>query len=187
MRKSVLLSLILLGILFLTGCGQQRTVAPSDEKLAQDKSSLGQVEIFKDAANKIEFKYNYRWSISPINTGSGYDPSNPYLLIWLGETSDEACQDLGCPPRSGDRDELTKGDTMEGGLPIYPWFKILRVRGNKWVSIQVTDVTKNCQTNADCQQYIALAPFEQKIKTDMPGYQAYNDFIELIYSLKFNE
>ncbi len=145
------------------------------------------LKIYQDKNFGIEFKYNPKWSIAPINTGSGYDYSRPFILLWSGEISDDVCQDLGCTPKTGDRDVLDKGCTFEGAPPLNPWFKILRVRGNKWVSIQVTDVTKNCQTAEYCHQYIAQAPLNQKIRINKIDYQVYNDFIELISTLKFNE
>src|SRR3989344_590880 len=133
----------------------------------------------------FEFKYNPIWSIAPINTGSGYDASKPFVLVWAGTTSDTPCDDFGCPPKSGDRDELTKGDTLQGAPLLNPWFKILRVRGNKWVSIQVTDVNKNCSSEATCQQYLSVALLAQKVKVSIAGYQTYNNFIDLLDTFKF--
>lgn len=140
---------------------------------------------YKNDTYGFEFQYNPNWSIAPINTGLGYNTSQSHVLLWAGTVSDAPCQDLGCPPKSGDRDELTKGDTFEGAPPLNPWFKILRVRGDKWVSIQVTDVNKNCSSEAVCRQYLSSAPLTQKLKVNSTGYQTYNDFIDLLSTLKF--
>ena len=135
----------------------------------------------------FEFRYNPNWSIAPINTGLGYDASKPFILLWAGSVSDAPCQDLDCPPKSGDRDVLTKGDTLEGGPPINPWFKILRVHGNKWVSIQITDTTRDFVSEAVLQEYLSPILFEQRIKLNTPDYKTYNDFIELISTFKFTK
>ena len=143
-------------------------------------------ETYKNTTYGFEFNYNPKWNIAKINTGSGYNASGPFVLLWAGTVSDAPCQDLGCPPKSGDRDELTKGDTFEGAPPLNPWFKILRVRGNKWVSIQVTDVNKNCVSETACKQYLSVAPLAQKLKVNNADYQTYNDFIELLSTFKFS-
>lgn len=142
---------------------------------------------YTDSEYGFEFRYNPNWSTTPINTGSGYDASKPFILLRAGLVSDAPCQDLGCPPKSGDRDVLTKGDTLEGAPPLNPWFKILRVRGNKWVSIQVTDLTKNFSSETECQQYLSQASITQKTKVSSPGYQIYNDFIDLVSTFKFTK
>jgi hypothetical protein len=183
MKKVLTICLVLLGVSFLAGCGQQ----PASQTQPTTPAPVAQQSQYKDDSHKLEFSYNSEWNIAPINTSMGYDSSQPYLLVWSGETSNIACYDLGCSPKSGDRDELTKGDTLEGAPPLNPWFKILRVRGNKWVLIQLTDTTKNCQTEEECQSYLSSALITQKVKTNKVGYQAYNDFIELISTLKFNE
>ena len=133
----------------------------------------------------FEFKYPSNWSISPINTGGGYDQSKPFILLWAGNTSDEPCQDLGCLPKSGNRDVLTKGDTYEGGPPLSPWYKILRVSGNKWVSIQVTDINKNCSSETSCQGYLTLVPIQERQKLAGQDYVTYNEFIDLLNTFKF--
>lgn len=143
------------------------------------------LQTYKNDQYGFEFQYPSNWSLSPINTGSGYDPSKPFLLIWAGTTSDAPCQDLGCPPKSGDRDELTKGNTYEGGYN--PWYKILRVRGSKWVSIQLTDVSKKCSTDPECQQYVKPIPFEQKMKLTGSEYQNYNAFLDLLSTFTFTK
>ena len=141
---------------------------------------------YKNTTYGFEFNYNPKWNIAKINTGSGYNASEPFVLLWAGTVSDAPCQDLGCSPKSGDRDELTKGDTFEGAPPLNPWFKILRVRGNKWVSIQVTDLNKNCASETVCQQYLSVVPITQKLKVNNADYQTYNDFIELLSTFKFS-
>ena len=131
----------------------------------------------------IEFMYNQEWSISEFGHGN-IDGSEPLLLIRAGTTSDELCEDLGCPPRSGDRDIFTKRYTFEGAPPLNPFYKILHVRGNKWVSIQVTDVKINCPSKSFCDNYISNAPLEKKAKIDDSKYQTYNEFIDLLSTFK---
>jgi len=163
----------------------EESPTPTPAGATDGGSSTSNLETYQNNEFGFEFKHDSSWSIASINTGSGYNASQPFVVLWAGTTSDAPCQDLNCPPKSGDRDELTKGDTLEGAPPLNPWFKILRVRGNKWVSIQVTDVKKNCSSETVCQQYLSNAPFEQKLKMDSSDYQTYNDFIELISTFKF--
>ena len=150
--------------------------------VSQDETSSWKT--YRNDQYGFEFRYPSHWGKAD-NTGSGYDNSNPYLLIWAGAVSRSQCQDLGCPPKPGDRDEFTKGDTFQGAPPLNPWFEILRVHGDTWISIQVTDVNKNCSSETDCQQYLSLASLDGKTRVDNPNYQTYNDFIELISTFKF--
>src|SRR3989338_7042964 len=169
---------------------QQPTPTQTKTSMSPTPTPTSQATNFKTYTNSqygFEFQYNPNWSIAPINTGSVYNASKPYVLLWAGSVSDALCQDLGCPPKSGDRDELTKGDTFEGAPPLNPWFKILRVRGDKWVSIQVTDVNKSCSSEATCQQYLSVALLAQKVKVSIAGYQTYNNFIDLLDTFKFTK
>ena len=144
-------------------------------------------QTYRNEEYGFEFKYPEGWSTSLINTGSGYDHSKPYLLIWANATSDAPCEDLGCPPKSGDTKELTKGYTLEGAPQLNPWFKISQVKGNKWVSIQLIDVNKTCLSQTNCDEYLAHAPIEQMEKANSPDYGNYDNFIDLISTFKFIE
>ncbi len=135
----------------------------------------------------FEFQYNPKWRVSEVNTSSASNDSQPFLLVWAGTVSDKPCQDLGCPPKSGDREVFEKGDTTPGGIPIYPFYKVLKVRGTQWVSVQVTDVNKSCATQSICQKYLATVPLDTKEKVSGPDYQTYNDFIDLISTFKFTK
>lgn len=135
----------------------------------------------------FEFEYPSSWSVSDNNTGPAYDTSKPFILLSYGKVSNEPCNEYGCPPKPGDRDELTTGDTYQGGPPFNPWFKILRVFGDTAVSIQVTDVNTQCDSPGFCQKYLAAAPFSQRKKLTDINYETYNDFIDLISTFKFTK
>ena len=141
---------------------------------------------YKDDIYGIKFMHNSEWSISEIN-GGNVDYAKPYIFLRAGTTSDVPCDGLGCLPHSGDRDEFIKLYTLEGAPPLNPYFKILRVRGNKWVTIQVTDTLTDCLSPSSCESYIANAPFEKKAKVDSPEYQTYNDFIDLLSTFTFTK
>ncbi len=151
-------------------------------KGANEPSQTIALKTYTDSKEGFEFQYNSEWNL-PSN-GSGYDPAHPYILIRSGIVSDEPCDDLGCLPKSGDREELTKGDTFEGAPPLNPWFRILKVQGTKWVSIQVTDVNTSCISEEACQEYINKAPLQSKQKLGA-DYKTYNEFVDLISSFKF--
>ncbi|MCL5667307.1 MAG: hypothetical protein M1383_06075 [Patescibacteria group bacterium] len=188
--KKILLSLPVI-LLVAAGCNSSQPAAeqnqPDNTTTQQPNNQADNLKTYTNTQYNFEFKYPSDWSLATINTGSGYDASKPYILFWAGNTLDAPCQDMGCPPKSGDRDELTKGDTFEGAPPLNPWYKILRVRGNKWVSIQLTDVNKKCATETECQNYLKTIPFKQKAKLQGSQYQTYNEFLDLIFSIALNK
>lgn len=187
MRKKILLlsvtAVVVIGTILYLNNPRQQLTEPNQTKNSDSAVVSQNLKTYSNTQNGLEFKYNPEWSIS--ENGSMYDPSQPFILLWSGTTSDEPCRDLGCPPKSGDREVLTKGDTLQGGPPLNPWYKILLVRGNKWVSVHVTDIHKNCGSQSICQQYLSELPLERKQKVDDPNSQVYNDFIDLISTLKF--
>lgn len=163
-----------------------RTPVPTSGSLDTPSDLTPEWTVYRNEEYGFSFRYPPSWSLSSINTGSGYDGSKPYLLIWAGRTSDAPCDDLGCPPRTGDRDELKKGYTLEGGPPLNPWFDILRVRGDTWVSLSVIDVTIECASQIECDEYVAVAPFSDKVRVNDSRYRTYNDFLTLIDTLEFS-
>jgi hypothetical protein len=144
-------------------------------------------KLYKDEEYKFRFTYNPAWTISSTNTGKEYDSSNPYILVNAGKTSDSPCENYGCPIRPGNREELSKGDTFESAPPLNPWFKILLVSGNDWVSVQLVDAEKKCIAEAACQQFLSSIPLDKKEKKDGAEYNTYNDFLDLISSLEITE
>ncbi len=142
-------------------------------------------QTYRNEQYGFEFKYNPKWSLANSNKPLQYDPQKPFILAEAGNTRIGPCEDLGCDPEPGDRDELTKGDTFEGAPPLNPWFRILRVRGNKWASIQVTDVSYVCSSESTCTAYLKAAPLDQKKRVANPDYAVYNDFLTLLDTFKF--
>ncbi|MDP3995098.1 MAG: hypothetical protein U1C18_01835 [Patescibacteria group bacterium] len=133
------------------------------------------------------FEYNPVWLIVSDYTSAGIDYTRPLLFVSAGTTSDELCEGLGCAPRSGDREGLTARYTLEGAPPLHPTFTMLRVHGTSWVSIQLTDTTKTCTSESDCEAFLAGAPFEEKSKASGSEYTAYNNFIDMLSTLSFTE
>lgn len=136
-------------------------------------------QTYQDQKNGFEFRYPANWSLS-VN-GSKYDSAKPFILLWTGTVS--YCE-YGCIA-SGDRIELTSGDTTEGAPPINPWYKFLQVKNKTWISLQVTDTSKNCTTSDDCFAYTKSLPIEFKQK--VAGLSTYNSFLDIISTFKFTK
>lgn len=158
---------------------QMREGVADEEAMMEEKDDQFAVwKTYVDPVGNFSFKYPPDWKFSTSEV--------PYLLLSSGNVSDEPCLDLGCPPRSGDRVDLSDGFTLEGAPPINPWFKALFVKGEVWVSIQMTDGSFECTTSEDCQSYLQRAAFTKGGQRVMdPDYDAYNQFVGVLDSFRF--